>query len=613
MATNRMLSSFHVLFLSLHLVSGMDYVFSVLGYTKPKPQIPKATLDPERMRDVDYCAEVLEFTLQQAIDYADEFYISSYQKMRASDKEIPKTEWRRQEAEVWCQADLEFDSYVDCFLGVLDYNGETRSSQIARYFVISSAERAVDCGFFKTHYDQLVTSLKTYPISKLSNDKGRCLKALFDVRPYSLQVISPYHRKKSHFDFLVKRSDGSTDNFTAIIVPTINVARAAQSIDMLESLVEGSPMVFNRIINDPSEMLPEQCRKPGLLPTVQPKPSSEPRDHLAGHLADTREALKELYGYKYNREWSYSISYHNRKAMTSSLCDEVLNVLAHAEVSVASTELLDCSHPLLQMTASPRCPQTRSVIGSSMFQRVINRHPGLWIAIRGQNCVESRTNSLKYLPLAWTTDDFYSFNIHDNPELSFHKFHIHKGSKGIFVIIVWADKVDLFERTIPQLPQIEADRPIDFFNSVIIPKEVEEFRQIFPNIYPMLEEDPISVPQHHYQRQDDVYAYRSDADRLRIWDTSDKRNRPSAPPQSPTQSLSHEPKPRQKIQLPQLHLDNRKPPKPGNEDLLKVDDFEELLFPDIPTNPLTFSPPQRAPQSRTEKKEEEKVKVASLL
>lgn len=604
----------------------------MLGYGEPKLEIPQPTQDPSKMKDVDYCAEQITFTLQQALDYADHDYFRNYERMRALGTEVPKKEWRRLPAKVWCLPDSSFDGYIDCFLAMLDFDNKQHSAHIGRFFVISSADKEIDGGFYRTHWDQLVQGLMTYSLGKLGSDRAVCIRDIFDSRPYPLQILSPYHQNKSTFDFLVLHGDGRSQKFYAILVPTLFVGRGMESIDLFESLIDNNTLIFNRLMMDPTEPYPPSCAaKPNvksLLPVVDPKPSEEPRDNLGAHFVDIQQALREIYGRSYSasRQWSCPHAFANNQMMNGAIVDEVLSVLSTAAFDVAGTELIDCSHPLPVITGSAKCPKTKAVIGSTMFNRLLYR-PGLWIAVRGQNRVEARASGYSrtdvsgygaspsystqsYLPLAVTTDDFYSFDITDNPGLSYHKLHLFKASKGLFLIVIWEENVSIVTAKVPQLPVLEPahykpqDRDLTFRRN----HQRAEFQQIYPNIYPLITSDDTQ------REQDAVRRYRAEMRKLE--DSSIPR--PSAPPESPIgPELKEAPV-----------AESKKPSKEAKRYFSSDDDFidlgtiEALQVPNHPVLPLPVlnldipsQQPGAQPTQTQEKQKETKTKkqAVSLL
>lgn len=606
---------------------GMKFLGSMLGYGEVQLQVPQFVKDPSQMRDVDYCAEQIAFTLQQAVDYADNDYIRNYERMRVMQMEVPKKEWRRRPAKVWCKPDDSFDGYIDCHMAMLDFDDKQHSGNIGRFFVISAADKDIEGGFYRTHWDQLVQSLQTYSLAKISSDRAVCLRELFDARPYPLQILSPYHLNKAMFDFLVLRSDGVSQKFYAILVPTMFVSRAQETLDLFEGLVDNTPVIFNRMMMDPTEPYPASCmpkaNSPPFLPLIHPKISEEPRDNLGGHLVDVQQALKEFYGRSYGKgQWSCPHTFANRHMMNGALVDEVLAMLSTAAINVGAAELLDCSHPLPVITGSPKSPRTKAVIGSTMFNRVLYR-PGLWVAVRGQNCVEARTTGYpqsegsgygrsrletSYIPYAVTTADFYTFDITDNPGLSFQKFHLFKASKGIFMIIIWEENVEMITAHIPQLPMLESQ--VDFFgghnNAMPFSNQGRaEFQQLFPNIYPMLEDVSAS------REQEAVRRYRAEMRRLE--DSSIPR--PSAPPESPEARSVELKKPERlvKKQFAPVTVNA----STSDEEFVDLGALESL---EVPRHPIQFPVlnldiPSRQPvnQKPPQKKEAEKREAVSLL
>lgn len=361
----------------------------ICGRRRPRQQAEDKT-------DLDFCADALELLLKQAVEHADETYLLAYTQLSERGKLVPRLQWRKQPVEIWCTPDLLAAGHIDCYASVqeIQLNGPAliHSIQIARYFVAPKAELETDGSSLRSHFGLLETDLKTYAFGEGSTKMGACLQALFKQSPLKLRLISPYHPEASSFELLVFKPGEAARSFQACLVPAFQVPSLARDMDVLQSFACSSPTVFLRLFADP--LFPVSPAFIELFPPVHPRPSQESRRSLRTHLEDAQEALKQFY-LRYETVWECENAHSPNRSMPHPIYEVVLHILQEVERDLESTMLLDCSQPLPMLSGSTQCPRTKGVLGSSMWTRAMCR-AGLWIALRGQNWVESATGSNRY-------------------------------------------------------------------------------------------------------------------------------------------------------------------------------------------------------------------------
>lgn len=399
-------------------------------------------LNPEEYSDIDFAAELLATKLGQAVQQEDQLFRLHYDRILATNPlpgTLPKVFYRETPVMFWCQKDPVYTSYIDCWAQITEGDRKI-SGRFARYFVLPVDEKeeapapmpstgleGIRFGnelismpqpqpptheslLLREHYDKLKAGLDMYSVGG-NPESRRCLRDMFEVTAASnaRRVFSPFHPDDSKFDLQIMRIDGTTGKLKAILAPiivhksrngahwTTNSLDSNEVVDVLEVLFTEAPEIAFRLLSNPIEGLPKSCligpKGMSILPTVPPKVSNESRRNLPGHLADVLQALREIH-YKRYATWTVVKSVSNRKGIHEDMAVEIMNALEEIKLMGDQAELYDLSHPLTFLSGDLKSPRTRSLMGLSLFQRVICKK-GLWIAIRGQNRAESQLNTGK--------------------------------------------------------------------------------------------------------------------------------------------------------------------------------------------------------------------------
>jgi hypothetical protein len=399
-------------------------------------------LNPEEYNDIDFASELLALKLGQAILQEDQLFRLHYDRKLAKNPPpgtLPKVFYRETPVVFWCQKDPVYASYIDCWAQITD--GERKiSGRFARYFVLpvedkeeasapmpSTGLEGIRFGnelvsppqpqppsheslLLKEHYDKLKESLVKYSVGG-NPELRKCLRDMFgdSTASNARRIFSPFHPKASKFDLQIMRMDGTTGKLKAILAPiivhrsrngshwTTNSLDSNEVVDVLQVLFTEAPEIAFRLLSNPIEGLPKSCligpKGMSILPTVPPKVSNESRRNLPGHLADVLQALREIHFKRY-ATWTVVKSVSNRRGIHEDMAIEIMNALEEVKLMGDQAELNDLSHPLTFLSGDRKSPRTRSLMGLSLFQRVICKK-GLWIAIRGQNRAESQLSTGK--------------------------------------------------------------------------------------------------------------------------------------------------------------------------------------------------------------------------
>ena len=292
-----------------------------------------------------------------------------------------------------CQVDgirsLNGSGYINCYAS-MDVAGTVQRGRFARYYAVVTGPEEPSEGKMSRLRD-FQRFLQNYA------QKGRELLhpiiVMFEQCSYGRRLFSPFHPEASMFSGYFRDIDGHQKGFTATLTPAVPASGSNKGpLDIFMNFVASNPPLFYRMLADPQFALPVSK-----MPPVHPTALASVPDHVIEYCQEVKVFLAQLCRPVKEPVWMSLTNAEIEKAGMSDLSaikklhQPILDLLSSAISRDPDVHFLDCSSPLPYLTGSPFCPPSKEFIGKGLFARVAHSEaiPGLWIAIRGQNWVES--------------------------------------------------------------------------------------------------------------------------------------------------------------------------------------------------------------------------------
>lgn len=424
---------------------------------------------------VDYASDTLELYLQNnVIGYDDKLAARQYTR-RNKGREPPADFWRSIPVSVECKPNESHgvlsSGYITCSVTLSEPERPVLSASFASYYLISPdpitgvyPEKKI--AKFNAYVEELQTAAKQ--LAQLEELKP--LIALFGSTSMGRRRFSPFHPSHAAFDLPVWMPHSPTEfaEEVEVICKLVLLTPARGGCDMT-LFAANHPHLMYRLLYDPQNALPA-----GVPTMVDPPTSLIFAEHVKQHAIDTHAFLTELLRTdKSERVWtikSRESSLQNR-AMQAPLAQNVMALLRSVGNDDGSVTAIDCTRTLAYRTGSLLAPPTTSCFELDLFRRVlVGRVPGLWLIVRGQNTYEAYFSNLVNMPYKMqTNDEFTKWRPEGGSSLSWSKYHIHNGTKGLFIIILWDDDMEKYAQwyeqfDISQMTKIQTTCPVQIPN-----------------------------------------------------------------------------------------------------------------------------------------------------
>jgi hypothetical protein len=306
---------------------------------------------------------------------------------------------------------------------------------------------------------EFMAQLHTY--AQTAKSQNSCIRKLFRSTSYSRRLFSPFHPKSCCPQIKFRNAKGEEKVSFAFLLPVVKDGEDGM-VDIVKAWAQASPNLFYRVLADPQLPLPEDCRAE--LPVVPPEPVQVDPYVVEAYVEGVKVFINQKMKQLAQSEWiEESTDEESGNPISQRLGSHIMDLLQGVSAGMPGFEFLDVSQPLPFLTASPKQPLVPECLGLGLFSRVLHgTQPGLWVTIRGQNQLESHTNAIGNLISSCvgkgvtsalaritpalknpdqTTAEFMAFEPLLGNQMMVKKYHISRGNRSLFVVILWDEKI----------------------------------------------------------------------------------------------------------------------------------------------------------------------------